>query len=170
MVHFDETGARVAGLLNGFHSASTDLLTWYAQHTKRGTDTMDDIGIMPHLKGTAVHDHLRSYFQHRVNHALCNAHHLRELAFIVERDHQAWATGMIEWLIGIKRTVDQTRWVQAPLAPGCLAAFEAGYDALLEQRFRENPTMPATTNTKSWRSCMPFACRLTTIKPNATCA
>ncbi len=151
VVHFDETGARVDGLLNWFHVASTALLTWYAVHAKRGTAAMDDLGLLPQLKGIAVHDHLRSYFQYRVNHALCNAHHLRELAFIVERYHQVWATGMIELLIEIKRAVDQARLVQDHLAPDHVAAFESRYAALLEQGFRENPTLSASTPPKRGR-------------------
>lgn len=151
VVHFDETGGRVDGNLNWFHTASSDVVTLYTVHAKRGTDAMDEIGILPHLKGRAVHDHLQSYFLYRVEHGLCNAHHLRELAFIGERYQQPWATGMIELLVEIKTTVDQTRLVQDHLAPERLGAFERRYDALVEQGLAANPTAPPSAPPKRGR-------------------
>lgn len=60
--HFDETGASVEKKLWWLHVVCTSLLTYYAVHRNRGRKALDEIGIFPVFKGTAVHDSYRSYF------------------------------------------------------------------------------------------------------------
>jgi transposase len=140
VAHFDESGLRVEGQLHWLHVASTDHLTHYNVHRKRGQDGMKAAGVLPEFKGRAVHDHWQSYFTFKeCQHALCNAHHLRELQFVVDQYGQAWAQEMMQLLLDIKAEVDAALPEQMSLSPERLAHFEQRYDELIAQGLATNP-------------------------------
>jgi transposase len=144
VVHFDETGVRLRGKLSWLHVASSDLLTYYFIHDKRGQIAMDEMNILTNFKGTGVHDGLKSYALYDFIHALCNAHHLRELIFVSERYGQPWADGMIKLLLEIKTQVDEAKSQGLlSLDSKVLSAFEVRYDDILKDGFSDNPTSPS---------------------------
>lgn len=142
-VHCDETGLRVEGKLHWTHVASTERATYLAVHAKRGRKALDAIDILPRRRGLVVHDGYSSYDQYPdLEHARCNAHHLRELVFIAERYEQEWANGMIALLVEIKETVAEVKRQGQTLTEQQRADFEARYDQLIVQGFQANPPPP----------------------------
>jgi len=92
VLNADESGIRVEGKLHWVHTLGNARLTHYQHHEKRGQVAMEAIGILPHYTGIVVHDHLKAYLCYTgFLHGLCNAHHLRELVFLLEREQLAWA-------------------------------------------------------------------------------
>jgi transposase len=85
VAHFDETGFRTAGKLHWMHSASTPTDVLLTVHAKRGVKAMNEAGVLPRFRGTAVHDAWGPYDTYTdAVHALCNAHALRELVYVVD--------------------------------------------------------------------------------------
>lgn len=141
VLHNDETGVRRGGRLAWAHVASTNRLTHYAIHAKRGRAATDAIGILPTYVGVSVHDGWTPYHTHtRCRHALCNIHHLRELTFLEEAYQQTWAKDLKALLLEMKQTVEQARASGATTLPLLQRrAFRARYHALLANGLAAHP-------------------------------
>ena len=143
--HFDETGGRVAKKLRWIHVACTGLFTFYHLDDKRGRSAIDAAAVLPGLCGVAVHDGHTPYRKYDVTHALCNAHHLRELAGIGEATGQAWPTELADLLVEIHLAVQTTKASgHTELPVDRLAEFTRRYDALITQGQGLNPPPPRT--------------------------
>jgi transposase len=70
---------------------------------------MDDLGVIGEMTGVAVHDGWKPYRHYDVDHALCNAHHLRELKAVGIGWDQGWANDLATLLVEAKRTVEDAR-------------------------------------------------------------
>ena len=140
VLHSDETGLRVEGKLHWLHSASTDKLTDYEVHEKRGKEGMDAAGILEGYQGKLVHDHWKTYFAYdECEHIACNAHHLRELIYIEKQFQQSWAGEMATLLVEIKETIDEAKPDKDHLDERPLLLFEKRYDALIMTGLEKNP-------------------------------
>lgn len=105
VMHADETGINIASKNHWLHCTSTSLVTLFFAHEKRGKAAMDAMGILPLFNGILCHDHWKPYFQYLCDHALCNAHHLRELERAHEQDGQQWALEMKQFLLDANTAV-----------------------------------------------------------------
>ena len=141
VAHADETGLSIGGKKHWLHTVSTPDLTYYEPHRSRGQKATQAIGILPHFRGTLVHDSLPLYFTFRyLIHALCNAHHLRELIAVAENDQQPWASLMIDLLLVAKQQVELARQAgQTALSTHQNEQLNQLYDAIVALGLADNP-------------------------------
>jgi transposase len=110
VVGFDETGLRVAGRLHWVHCARTGKYTLITCHPQRGSEGLDAAGVLTRFRGVAVHDAWAPYDSYLdVDHQLCCAHALRELAAVAEAAEPdadwCWATQASDALVAIQKLV-----------------------------------------------------------------
>lgn len=108
-LHSDETGINIKGKGHWLHAALNAQWTLFMPHIKRGKEAMDAMGVLPEFKGVLIHDHWKPYFCYiQCLHALCNAHHLRELQAVIEMHPEwTWAKLLKDLLIKINAAVHQ---------------------------------------------------------------
>jgi transposase len=136
--HLDETGFRVGGKGMWLHTVSTSALTHYRVTEKRGDLPVTLEG------GIIVHDHFKPYYTlQNVAHALCNAHHLRELKALIEIEKEPWAKKMFRVLLkahkAVKRAVGQGDSV---LAGRVLRRILWLYDAIVSRGLAYHEALP----------------------------
>ena len=140
--HLDETGFRIGGKTQWLHIASTMLLTFYRVAAKRGS-------LLADLTGIVVHDHWKPYYTLTgVLHALCNAHHLRELKALVEIEKEDWAHRMQRLLRRACHAGKLAGEQEVPLKPGLSALIERRYDAIVAEGLAFHEAQPALAKTR----------------------
>lgn len=130
----DETGIHIAGKTNWLHLLSNTRWTHYRASPKRGDVPKDIIGIL-------VHDHWKPYFTIKgVTHALCNAHHLRELKALAEIEKESWSRQMSRLLA----------WLNRMENPNLEKAFRL-YDSIIQRGLAFHEEQPALSASKNKR-------------------
>jgi transposase len=150
--HLDETGFRIGGKTQWLHTASTPALTHYRVTEKRGT-------LPDFLRGgVIVHDHFKPYYTlPNVEHALCNAHHLRELKALIEIEKEPWAKKMAKLLRIACHAVNRAVQKRATrLAQRATCRLHALYDAIIAHGLLFHEQQPALQRKNNARGKSPL--------------
>lgn len=134
VLHKDETGVRVNGVLNWFHVLGNKDYTLYFSHKKRGNEADKEIDILPAYGGTLVHDHLKGLYGFNCDHAECNAHILRYLKSAAESKNREWAVDMIEFMVNANNLVKDCKDDGGSVLSDVeIAKYKNIYDEILEK-------------------------------------
>jgi transposase len=104
LLHGDETGIRIYGML---HMNCTRELTHLAWHASRGREAMDEIGIWPRFTGRGMYDREALYNGYDCTHSICGAHLVRDCAADAQQKHQEWVTEMQDFLLDLHSACQQ---------------------------------------------------------------
>lgn len=137
VLHADETGINVNGVRHWLHCASSASWTWFTTHRQRGADAMDEAGVLPGFRGILCHDHWKPYYTYnQCRHALCNAHHLRELERAQVQEGKRWAEALKKLLLEVNEKVNEASGV---LLQSQVGYYQRRYRHILQQGEDESP-------------------------------
>lgn len=135
--HLDETGFNVGGKIHWLHVASNQEATYYHYSSKRKS-------LLDGVAGIVVHDYWKPYFQmDNVDHAMCNAHHLRELKSLIEYEKEVWAKRMHKLLLFMNKYKYSCKGI---IPEAMIKRLEKTYDKIVDEglsyhvNFREQLT------------------------------
>jgi transposase len=100
-------------------------LVFYRVSPRRGS-------LLDGITGIVVHDHWKPYYTlEGVRHALCHAHHLRELQALIEIEKEDWARRMQRLLWRACHATHLAHKREAPLKPALVDVIRRRYDAIV---------------------------------------
>jgi transposase len=140
-LHVDETSLRIDKKKQWIHVYASGDITLKFLHKKRGKEAIEAVGIIPRYGGVIIHDCWSSYLSYEhCGHGLCGSHLLRELTFVVESNHYAWARNL-------KRLLKETCAKVSKREEKCLtdqelANLQKRYRNILTRGEKELPPIP----------------------------
>jgi transposase len=142
VLHADETTDRIGTKNCWMHVVSTRLYTLIHASTTRGSEAIEQAGVLKGYKGVIVHDRLALYWKLKhAKHGLCGAHLLRDLADVaVVATQSAWAAGLAGLLVEINAACDDARrrgWKHLGLS--ATRSFTKRYKDLVAEGLAANP-------------------------------
>lgn len=148
VVNVDETGLKENGKLKWLHTASTENLTYQSVHLRRGKEAMrDEKSILAFFKGVLVHDCWESYFSFsQAQHAICNAHILRELTGLIENQQSKWGLKMKALLLEMYRASNYGKGVIEDIK-----SYEQHYQEILGEAEIEEPPAEKVNPKGKWK-------------------
>lgn len=146
VLHVDETGMSINGKTHWAHVAATPKLTHMSAQIKRGMEGILGTGVIvvmtdcpktpQTLQQVLIHDGLLAYKSLPYTHALCNAHHVRELRFVQEQLGQPWARDMIDLL---QEACAESKETPSPTAADRVASYLDRFNSIMMAGFASNP-------------------------------
>jgi transposase len=146
-IHTDETSFKVDQKNHWIHVYSTGEITLRLLHQKRGSEAIEEFGIIPSYSGVIVHDCWASYLSYEhLDHGLCGSHLLRELQFIIDANAYRWAKNMRRLLRRACKMVSESE--DKSLSSEMNIKLIRIYEKILQDASKELPPIPAKADAR----------------------